>query len=115
MAARLTEQEKLLRLITERQFQSWMEKQLTHAGWLWYHAPDNVPRRGFIQNIKAGFPDLVAVKGHRVLWIELKRQGPQGVVSPAQLEWHEALRAAGQEVYVWRPEDREKIPDILSA
>lgn len=50
----------------------------------------------------AGFPDLVLV--HRtVIYAELKAQ--KGRVSEAQKAWHEALRAAGEEVHVWRPSD----------
>lgn len=112
MARRLTEEEKLLRLITEKTFQKWVEAVLSEEGWLWYHAPDNVPRNGHIQNIKAGFPDLVAVRGRRIIYIELKRE--TGTTTEAQEWWHAALREAGQEVYVWRPRDKGTIRKYLS-
>lgn len=113
MAKRLTEQEKILRAISEASFQRTVEAVLTRFGWLYFHAPDNKPNRhGFIQNIKAGFPDLVAVRGNRVVYMELKRE--QGVVSDAQAEWHEALQQAGQEIYVFRPSDLEHVTAILS-
>lgn len=67
-------------------------------GWLPYHTHDS--RRSH-----PGFPDLVLVslRGHGVLWRELKRQ--TGRVSPAQESWLAALADAGQDVGVWRPAD----------
>lgn len=113
MAKRLTDQERLLRAISEAAFQRDVEKVLKRFGWLYFHAPDNKPNRfGQIQNIKAGFPDLCAVRGDRVVYAELKRQ--LGVVSEDQEKWHEALRNAGQEVYVWRPSDMEELTGILA-
>lgn len=50
-----------------------------------------------------GFPDLVLLKGSRIIYAELKTQG--GRVSPAQRDWLEGLQAAGHEVHVWRPSD----------
>jgi hypothetical protein len=49
-----------------------------------------------------GFVDLVMVKTS-VLFVELKAE--RGRVSPEQEAWHAALRAAGAEVYVWKPPD----------
>jgi VRR-NUC domain len=112
MGARLTEHEKHLRTIPEKQLQKTMEEMLTFLGWLWFHAPDNRPINGRIQNIKAGFPDLIAVRGTRMVYIELKTM--TGKVSPDQERWHTALRRAGAEVYVWRPCDVNEARDILS-
>lgn len=113
MAERLTSLEKHLRTIPERQLQSTVQEILTFYGWLWYHAPDNKPDRfGRVQNIRAGFPDLVAVRGRRTVYIELKTQ--TGRVSPDQQRWHDALRRAGNEVYVWRPADVQEAKNILA-
>lgn len=60
----------------------------------------------------AGFPDLVLTKA-TVLYAELKAQ--KGRVSPDQAAWHDALRAAGQEVVVWRPSDWAAIEARLRA
>jgi hypothetical protein len=111
MAARLTDEEKALRTVTERQFQSAVERELQRFGWLYYHAPDNKPIRGHIQNIKAGFPDLVAVRGTRIMFIELKRR--TGATTPAQDEWHAKLLAAGMEVHVWRPGNEKVMVETL--
>ncbi len=50
----------------------------------------------------AGWPDLVLVRD-RVLFVEVKRDGQYP--KPHQRVWHEALREAGQTVYVWREKD----------
>lgn len=91
--------------MTERQWQTTVEQALTAAGWRWYHAPDNRPggRTGRIQKVTAGFPDLIAVRGGRLLALELKAQ--RGRLGPAQQEWLDALALAGAEVAVYKPSD----------
>lgn len=113
MPKKLTDEERLLRAITEASFQRDVEAVLNRFGWLYFHAPDNKPNRfGHIQNIKAGFPDLVAVRYDRVIYAELKRE--KGVVSEDQQKWHDALKRAGQEAYIWRPSDMTELTGILS-
>lgn len=112
MARRLTEEEKLLRAITESTFQKWVQKLMTQQGWLWYHAADNIPRGGWKANIKPGFPDLVAVRRGRLLIAELKTQ--TGKITDPQDDWLTALRTTGAEVHIWRPGDQQKIREILS-
>ena len=70
-----------------------------------------------------GFPDLVLVRGDRLIFAELKSQ--VGKTTPEQDGWLEALRAcrlgAQQyisqgvelEVYLWRPSDLERIAEVL--
>jgi hypothetical protein len=50
-----------------------------------------------------GWPDIVAVKGDRLLAAELKvgRNKP----SPDQLAWLDALSAAGAETHIWTDSD----------
>jgi hypothetical protein len=112
VAARLTPQQKLLRTIPESQFQKDVQKVLDAYGWIWYHAADNVPRGGYISNIKAGFPDIVAARGSRILFAELKRE--TGRLSDDQVRWQDAVLAAGQEHYVWYPHDMETIKEVLA-
>lgn len=112
MAARLTARDIQLRAITERDWQAKVQIMLTAYGWLWYHAPDNRPgANGRVQAIKAGFPDLVAVRGARILYIELKKE--IGKTTPEQDVWHWKLREAGAEVYVWRPSDSTRVAEVL--
>jgi len=72
--------------------------------WLAYHTRDS--RRS-----EPGFPDVVLVKD-RVIFAELK--SAKGTMSPAQIVWRDALRAAGAEFYEWRPSDLQQIVNILS-
>ncbi len=95
---------------TEKAFQAQVEELAGYLGWLVWH--DNLPMRS-----KAGFPDCLLLR-ERAVWIELKvhRKGGRGKVMPEQAAFHEALRAAGQEVYVfWDDnEDWEKLQAVLA-
>jgi len=44
-----------------------------------------------------GWPDLVAIRGGRTVWIEVKRPG--GVLSAIQMHRHNEMRKQGAEVY----------------
>lgn len=112
MPARLTPEQKALRTVAERQFQHQVEQIMQSYGWRFFHAPDNRPTsKGYVQNIKAGFPDLCAVRGDRLLFAELKRE--TGKTSAEQDAWLEALRGTGAEVYVWRPSDMASLVEVL--
>jgi hypothetical protein len=116
MAARLTPEVRALRAVTEREWQGTVERLMTAHGWTWYHSPDNRPivaksGRRYVQNVRAGFPDLFAVKGPWALAAELKRE--EGKTAPEQDDWLERLAAAGIEVHVWRPRDLAEVQQIL--
>jgi hypothetical protein len=112
MPPRLSDREKALRTITEARFQRDVEHLLLLFGWRHYHAPANKPVNGRVQNIKAGFPDLVAVRAGRLIFAELKTQ--TGKLGKDQPEWLEDLEKTGAEVYLWRPEDMAAIRDTLA-
>ena len=101
--------------ILEAAFQRWVLGRAVFYGWLGFHPPDNTPRRvggrAVKQRVKRGFPDLTLVRGEVLLFAELKkhRQYPDR----DQRAWHDALRATGVEVYVWRPDDAEQIDERL--
>jgi len=60
-----------------------------------------------------GFVDLVMTHPTRgTIFVELKTT--KGIVSNKQWEWIHALEDSGEEVYVWRPKDLEKISTRLS-
>ena len=73
-------------------------------GWRWYHTHDS-------RHSPPGFPDLVLVRGARVIFAELKTQ--RGRLTLDQRAWLEDLRATCAEVYVWRPADLPVIAAIL--
>ena len=112
MAPRLTARQIQLRAVTEAQWQKTVESMLRVNGWRFYHAPDNRPgRNGAVQNIRAGFPDLFAVRGTRALAIELKRE--TGKTTPEQDAWLADMAVAGMECYVWRPSDAPALQGVL--
>jgi len=74
-------------------------------GWRVGHTPPVKTERGWRTPVAAdgkGFPDLVLVR-ERVVWAEVK--GDTDRLKREQQDWHTALRLAGQEVYVWTPEE----------
>lgn len=117
MSARLSPQERLLRTIPEANFQATVETIATRLGWQVFHPADNRPvtsSRGhrYVQNIRAGFPDLVMAKGNRLICAELKRQ--TGVISDDQRSWLDTLALTGRcEVYLWRPANTAELTRIL--
>ena len=65
---------------------------------------------------EAGFPDLVMVRGQRIIWAELK--GHHGKASHQQREWLTDLRAVdpdgrGRDVYLWYPYHMDAIPLVM--
>jgi hypothetical protein len=91
----------------------------TLMGWHhWHDTATNAPRRCWhcgrgtrIQRNPSGFPDLVLIRRPRLLFVELKRDGEKP--DPAQVAWHEQLRACSQQVYLWRPSDWREIERML--
>ncbi|MGP5219417.1 VRR-NUC domain-containing protein [Arthrobacter rhombi] len=83
---------------SEKEFQQQVVDAAKRLGWLAYHTHDS--RRS-----EPGFPDLVLVHPVKglVMFRELKTQ--KGRTSTAQDTWIKALRAAGQNVSIWRPAD----------
>ncbi len=94
-----------VRMISEKFFMAQIRDLLKANRWRSYHTHNS--RKSDI-----GFPDLVAVRAERVVWIELKTE--KGVASAAQSNWLEALQEAGQEVFLWRPSDWKTIVETLT-
>ena len=89
-------------------------------GWKVAHFRAAQTARGWrtpVQGDGAGFPDLVLVRPAkrgvvgRLVWAELKTD--TGRLSAEQERWLDALKGAGQEAYVWRPEQWDTIQQIL--
>lgn len=84
-------------MLTEKQFESQVKDLAKIYRWHYYHT--------FLSKWSvSGFPDCVFVR-ERVVYAELKSE--KGQPSLEQYEWLEALAEAGQEVYLWRPDDME--------
>ena len=91
--------------MTEKEFQSQVLELAEATGWLCYHTYNS-------QRSQAGFPDLVLVRGDRLIFAELKRE--KGRVTSHQRAWLEALQQTiAAEVHTWRPSDWERVEQIL--
>ena len=92
--------------ITEKAFESQVKDLAKIFGWLYYHTWRSI-------HSPAGFPDVVMVRGERIIFAELKSE--KGVVSQKQQEWLDALSDAPVEVFLWRAGDEtiEEIVEIL--
>ena len=102
----------MLRQIKESEWQKTVERIARFNGWLVYHAPDNKPdARGRVQNITAGFPDLVLVKNETLIFAELKSE--IGKISSEQDAWLNAISACQVLTFVWRPSDLSEVRNIL--
>lgn len=99
----------LIMQIKERQLQTMVIQLANLTGWRHYHPYDS-------RKSVPGYPDLtlVNVKQRRLIFAELKTA--KGRISKAQQEWLDDLTAAGQEAYVWRPDQwvDGTIRDILT-
>jgi len=82
-------------LVSEKRFQAELVRVLELTGWRVYHTYDS--RRS-----APGFPDLVCLKGQRLLALEVK--SATGRVTPDQRAWLQALSIIpGVSAYVVRP------------
>jgi hypothetical protein len=84
-----------------------VQQELSARGWRWSYIPDSRQVQGH-----PGIPDIVAVRDHRLLFIELKKEN--GVLSGVQHKWCIALALTCAEMHVWRPSDRARISAILA-
>ena len=92
------------RPLTERQWQTIVLRAARQFGWRSYHTLNSW---GSVK----GFPDLVLVRGNRLIFAELKSN--KGKVSPEQHDWLYDLSAARAEAYVWWPADYDTVLDLL--
>lgn len=86
-------------------------------GWRRAHFRAALTQHGWRTPVSAdgkGFPDLVLAKpGRGVIFAEIKAD--KGSLSPEQNLWYECLKAAGAQVFVWKPRDLEDIARLLGA
>jgi hypothetical protein len=93
----------LLAAMSEREFRAHVVQMAEDRGWTVYWTWNS-------KHSPAGFPDLVLLKGKRMLCIELKTVSGQLDRAGRQQAWLEALgRVTLVESDVWRPTDEDKI------
>lgn len=101
---------------TEAEFQRWVTELAEVLGWTHVHFRPAMTSKGYRTPVSGplgkGWPDLVLVR-ERVIFAELK--SVKGKLSLEQDYVLEELRRAGAEVYLWRPEDRDQIGEVLFA
>jgi hypothetical protein len=85
---------------TECGFQDAVIQLAKLRGWKVYHTWNS-------KHSEAGFPDLLMLRGERIIAAELKRDGKRP--TPAQDEWLVAFGRAGVLVYEWHPKDWDDI------
>jgi hypothetical protein len=99
--------------VSERDFQQTVTDALTAFGWRWIHFRPARTERGWRTAISGspGYPDISAVRGKRILFIELKAMN--GKMRDEQRAWLSALGAAGAEVHCWRPDEWPLIKELI--
>lgn len=101
-------------LVTERQFMAQVTDLAEMLGWSWAHFRPAQTSKGWRTPVSgplgAGFPDLLLVRGDRIVAAELKSQ--DGRLSTAQ---REVLDIIGRAVptYCWRPTDFDAVAEVL--
>lgn len=104
---------------SEKQFQAAVMELARMLGWRVGHIHDSrreVTRKDGGRLVigdkdAAGLPDLLMVRGDRVIAAELKSE--KGKPTREQGEWLVALRRAGVGVALWRPSDWPQIEEAL--
>jgi hypothetical protein len=101
--------------LTEAQFQTQLLGLAKLLGWWRVHFRPARTATGWrtpVEGDGKGFPDVILVR-ERVIYTEAKSD--TGRLRPDQEAWLARLKAAGQEVYLWRPRDWREIERILQS
>jgi hypothetical protein len=91
--------------MAEKDLQAHVELLLRSLGWMYYHTHDS--RRSV-----SGFPDLVALRGRRMVVIELKSQG--GKATPEQRQWLKAFAETGVDAYIVYGDAIDELATLLA-
>ena len=101
-------------LVTERDWQRQLTELAEMLGWRWAHFRPAQTSKGWRTPVSgplgAGFPDLILVRGDRLILAELKAEGAH--LSPPQRAVHDVLRDA-VELHTWRPSDLDLAAEVL--
>jgi hypothetical protein len=102
--------------LTERQFQDQVARLARLRGWRVAHFRPAMTRLGkwvtAVQYDAKGFPDMVLLRGTRILFRELKVSGRKA--TSEQVQWLLALRDAKQDAALWTPDDWLEIQETLA-
>lgn len=102
--------------LTEAEFQSQVCQLAELYGWSWAHFRPAMTKYGWRTPVSgplgAGWPDLVMVRGDRLVFVELKRDRtkPTGLQDTVLT----ILSQTRAEVYVWRPRDWDLVMEVLT-
>ena len=83
-------------------------------GWRTVHFRPARTSRGWrtaVQGDGKGWPDLVMLRGSRLVAAELKSES--GMATDDQLAWLDAMALVGAECYIWRPADWPSVVQVL--
>lgn len=102
--------------LSEAEWLDMVTELATLKGWDWMHIRPAMKRNGswltaVAGSLGEGWPDLVLVKGRRILLVELKAD--RGALSEHQRRVLDVLRSA-VDVDVWRPADWPRIVEALA-
>jgi hypothetical protein len=91
-------------IVTETELQDAIVAMMRLFRWRVVHHRPALTSKGWRTAIQGdvGWPDLFACRGDRAIAAELK--SGRGILTPGQDLWLKAMRAAGIEVHLWRPE-----------
>jgi len=104
-----------MQVITEAQFATTVEGLLIVDGWLFVHSRPALTSKGWRTALTGneGFPDYIATREGRLIFIELKSK--TGNLVPEQYELlYELSKVSSAEVYLWTPDDFEEMTQVLS-
>lgn len=91
--------------MSEREFQAQVIAAAEMQGWLCYHTHDS-------RRCQPGFPDLIMVRGYRMVALELKVGRNKPTVD--QVRWLAALREVWRvDALVARPDDWDNVMELL--
>lgn len=114
MAARLTDEQRRHRDMSEDELRALVDDVARIYGWAWMfvkplRAAGGIWKTPTYGPLGKGWPDTTYVheRTGRLMFVEFKRQ--LGKVEPDQQRVHDRLRKAGLTVYVWRPSDFDQI------
>jgi hypothetical protein len=101
--------------MTESEWQKQVLKSAHTLGWQSMHIVRTVKHQAFGAkgSMGTGWPDLVLVKGGRIIFAELKTQ--KGITTPEQKQVLALLfEIPGAECHIWRPSDFGLVLDMLA-